>query len=202
MSRLPTVWNVCKTAALSGHSRKKKRIHLETYTQHILFIKLFLQYAMNENLKVLKKILFILQKSSYVLEYKRVSRDYLKATSRRRQRSWPSSLYDSPNPFTLGLSTPESSGTIHWGLCSLNMTKVFGLNKAENHKTKNKFATRRKKCALLSRFYFKTFIQASLWFQAPQPKGIKWYWSLMAWKVAFWIKAHPVTKGGGEGICN
>ena len=145
---------MCKKATLSGHSKKKKRIHLETYKQHILFIKLFLQYTVNENLKVLKKILFILQKSSYGLEYKRVPGDCLKATSRRRQRPWPSSLYDSPNPLRRGLSAPESSGAIHWGFRSLNMTKVCGLNKAENHKTKNKFAIRRKKMCFAFQILF------------------------------------------------
>lgn len=107
---------------------------------------------------------------------------------------WP---LEPPQPWPV-----HSWGTGHRGLCSLNMTEMFGLNRAENHKTKNKFAIREGKSALLSRFYFKTFIQASLWFQAPPPKGIKLNWSLMAWKVAFWIKAHPVTKQGGEGICN
>lgn len=74
----------------------------------------------------------------------------------------PSSLCDKPNLLRLGLSAPESGWAISWDFCSLHMTKIFEFNKTENRKTKNKFAVREKKCTLLSRFYFKTFIQASL----------------------------------------
>lgn len=148
---------------------------------------------------MLKKILFILQKSVYGLEYKLVTWDCFKAIHKRRLKSLPSSLHHKPH-LRLVLLTPEAGEATHWCFCSLDVTKMFNLNKAKkkkNHETKNKFAVKKKKYALLSRFYFKTFIQASLWFQAPQPKGIKQYWSLMAWKVAFWIKAHPATKGEG-----
>lgn len=60
---------------------------------------------------MLKKILFILQKSYYGLEYKLVTGDYLKATSRRRQRPLTSSLYDNSNLLSLGLSTSEGPST-------------------------------------------------------------------------------------------
>lgn len=60
---------------------------------------------------MLKKILFILQKSYYGLECKLATGDCWKATSRRRQRPWPSSLYDRSNLLSLGLSTPEGPDT-------------------------------------------------------------------------------------------
>lgn len=90
-------------------------------------------------------------------------------------------------PGPCGPST-GSSAAWNWGKCLIWIrdTVTRSLTNFCEEKTRS----------LCFRFYLKTFIQASLWFQAPQPKGIKLYWSLMAWKVSFWIKAHPVTNGG------
>jgi hypothetical protein len=117
---------------------------------------------MNDNSKVLKKILFSLQKSDYGLECKLVIWDCFQTTSQEETGSLPSSLFDKPDLSRLGWSTAKPGWAVHWDAQSPDMNTIFELNKADNHKTKNKIAEKKKKHMLCSGFYFKTFTLSSM----------------------------------------
>lgn len=93
---------------------------------------------MNGNLKALKKILFILQKSYSGLEHKLVIWDYLKIASRKQPGLLRSSLKNKPSCSDLARRSPSLGRAIHWDICSLGIEKFFYLNtKPKTHLQKS-----------------------------------------------------------------
>lgn len=137
---------------------------------------------MNGNLKALKKILFILQKSCSGLEHKLVIWDSL--TNCKQEAARVTALLPLEEAKLLRGSRSQGR-VILWAL--------YTRSKAKER-------------TLCFRSNLKTFIQASRGSQSPQLKGIKLYWSLAAGEAAFWMSVNPVPEVGTgeyrEGICS
>lgn len=68
----------------------------------------------------------------------------------------------------------HSWGTVHWGFCSLNMSKMFDLNKAENQKLKTNLLYGGEKVLCFPDFILKHLFRLLYDFKPHSPKALNW----------------------------